>query len=179
MPIQRYSSKGQPKVLRTLQRRQDGPRATVEGLKCYVGMPIIAYGKIERKIKDQTIFNSDRLFIKSIADNTLSFENGKYASGKELKQLQQGFCATAYKWQGCTINEPFNIWDGAQMSMNEMYTAISRSSKYEHVNIVDVRDQYTKNKPSKAAIMIPLKKTEYMTGRIYKITKPECDQISI
>ena len=158
---------------------------TVGGLKCYVGMPIIAYGKIERKSKDQTIFNSDRLFIKSITDNTLTFENGKYASGKELKQLQPGFCTTTYKWQGCTIDEQFNIWDGAQMSMNEMYTAISRSSKYEHVNIVDVRDKYTKDKPrfgpwSKAgAMMMPLKKIEYITGRIYKITKPECDQFYI
>ena len=28
-------------------------------------------------------------------------------------------------------------------------------------------------------MMIPLKKTEYVTGRIYKITKPECDKFYI
>ena len=144
--------------------------------RCYVGMPVIAYRTIKRKDNTETIWNSDRLFVASIQENVLRFTDGKYVSGKELGHIKPGFCTSVYKWQGCTIDEPFTIWDGNLMNLNEMYTAISRSSKLSHVHIGKRKDTYEWAFPTGAGRLLELNVTERYIGRIYMITKPGDDR---
>ena len=49
-----------------------------------------------------------------------------------------GYCMNVHRVQGSTINEPISIyeWNSNNMNRNAKYTAITRATKYEFVNIM-------------------------------------------
>lgn len=44
-----------------------------------------------------------------------------------------GFCTTVTRAQGCTMREPYNVFDLDRMSSEEVYTAVSRGTRLEDV----------------------------------------------
>eukprot|EP01029_Cantina_marsupialis_P003838 TRINITY_DN13860_c0_g1_i4.p1 TRINITY_DN13860_c0_g1~~TRINITY_DN13860_c0_g1_i4.p1 ORF type:complete len:238 (-),score=34.61 TRINITY_DN13860_c0_g1_i4:861-1526(-) len=80
------------------------------------------------------------------------------------------FCTTTYKLQGITVRDHLNIYDASKMTFNQLYTAISRCTKLEHVHIVhDVEKQY---KPQKYNQVLKTKcdQTDKFMGKIYQVT---------
>ena len=42
------------------------------------------------------------------------------------------FCVTVYKYQGADINEDYNIHDVNKMDKKQLYTALSRTTKFKY-----------------------------------------------
>ena len=57
-----------------------------------------------------------------------------------FKKFQQWFhvayCITAHKSQGQTINQPYTIHEWYRMDETCKYVSLSRSSKFNYVNII-------------------------------------------
>ena len=68
----------------------------------------------------------------------------------EFKQLfTLGFCVTVYKYQGDKIKTHYNIYEAKKMDKRQLYTALSRTTKYDHLHVDALNEQYwirTKNK---------------------------------
>jgi len=105
--------------------------------KWHVGMPIICYTNI--KSKKCCIFNSQRYVIEGFDDDNIYLQNqfgNKICSRKQFNgNFKYGFCATTHKIQGLTINKKYNIYETEMMSLNVIYTAISRGTCRYHIGI--------------------------------------------
>ena len=103
-------------------------------MNIYVGM------KLSCKINDKNLdlYNGLVLEIKRIEDNKIIFDMNDNELECELVYVSNNFIPTysmtVYKYQGFTINENYNIHEIEMMTKRELYTAMSRGTKYEYVN---------------------------------------------
>ena len=60
-----------------------------------------------------------------------------YALQNEFANLQYGYAITSHKAQGSTYDHPYTIWEWTHPRFDERakYVVLSRSKKYEHINI--------------------------------------------
>ena len=76
-----------------------------------------------------------------------------------------------YKYQGDDVDENYCIWDIERMDKKMVYTAISRTTKWEYVHVGE-RGVKRKDTAIESTNIKQLKTyvTEYSKGKIYKIT---------
>lgn len=106
--------------------------------KIYIDMPIICI----KTNKIDKIYNSERFTITNIdKDNeTITLNDNRVISFLTYENyFDMAFCFTVYKIQGATINEPYQIYDINSMTKRELYTALSRTKKYEYINFEKVK----------------------------------------
>ena len=113
----------------------------------YEGMPVIAhstkYGSEVREIR-----NAVRYTIAAIHKNEISLSRVDEVLAEGAKpfiltiahtafasHFRYGWVETVRRWQGGKIEEPFNIIIEPRATLNELYTAIGRTTKWEHVGI--------------------------------------------
>ena len=114
---------------------------------------------------------------------------------------------TVYRYQGSSIDEPFNIMNIEQMSLREIYTAISRARNYDDLNLDYIDKIFTnslietvstsiKSSPKKhekkkdkteiikkkdfniiAPVKIIIEKSEYITDTVRQELRVTCDGI--
>jgi hypothetical protein len=102
----------------------------------YVGMPIICI----KTNKIDKIYNSERFTIKDIKNEMITLNNEREISFLTYENyFDMAFCFTVYKVQGATINEPYQIYDINDMTKRELYTALSRTKKYEYIHFEKVK----------------------------------------
>jgi len=159
---------------------------TVNDVDYYVKMPLICYESI-KKLK---IYNSERYCLMSINKTAATMSIAKYKDCKtisdtlvelplsKISHFEYGFCTTMYKWQGETINEPYNVYDigCSKMTLNELYTAISRATKFENVHLQMSASELGNRvfeiaKPPIPSIMLKYTRPTTLKGRVYKIFK--------
>jgi hypothetical protein len=90
-----------------------------------------------------------------------------YVEMKDMIHFDLGYCSTVHSSQGLTINEPFCIHDIKSMincDTSILYTAITRGTKYENMNLYANRQTYEQHKTSEISISkyitFPLQKSQ-------------------
>jgi ATP-dependent exoDNAse (exonuclease V) alpha subunit len=107
---------------------------TINGKRYFKGMKLVG----NDNLKDKNIYNSEIYTIDKILKDSMVLvsSNNIYinVSYKLLKRFGYAYSMTVYRYQGSTVNEPYNICQLDIMSKREMYTSLSRASKYEYLN---------------------------------------------
>lgn len=78
---------------------------------------------------------------------------------------------TVYSFQGADINENYNIYDVERMDIKMLYTALSRTCKFEfiHLNFKSLNRKY-KNRHSPIIELVNSKfNSLYKNGKIYEV----------
>lgn len=103
-----------------------------QNVSVFVGCPVI----YRVSNNDMGIIKNKRTTITTItADTIITADNQTIKIAEFHKWLNVGYCFTVHKFQGQTINEPFTIWDTKMMDYRLIYTALTRSRKYDFINI--------------------------------------------
>ena len=105
----------------------------------YKNLPIIAKhtdDKIRLYNNEQYIvtnIDKNKIKVKSCIelDKVLSFSQKDFAN-----LFYPAYCITIHCSQGCTIKEPYTIHEFKRLNSRLRYTALSRASKFEHINIL-------------------------------------------
>ena len=88
------------------------------------------------------IINNERYVISKInlAEKEITINNNRnevIINKDEFQKLfRVGYAFTAHSCQGLTINEPYTIHEFDIMHKKLKYVVLSRSSKYEYINII-------------------------------------------
>lgn len=168
--------------------------------------PVIKKGDrviCEKNLYKEEIYNSEfyivedikkvnDLYDEGIYDIKYNIKNQKfYLVTNQLKEkvwintktgnkntFKSGIATTIYKYQGDTIHNEFNIYDIHTMTLNELYTAISRGTCFDNVNLNYTErifeDEQTKHNKicKKNGFSTEIKPESLEIGFIYKcITK--------
>ena len=100
----------------------------------FVGCPLI-YRLAD---SEMDIMKSERTTVTNItADTIITADNQTIKIADFHKYFNVSYCITVHKFQGQTIQEPFTIWDAKMMDYNLIYTALTRSSRYDFINIAN------------------------------------------
>lgn len=86
-----------------------------------------------KNIKDKGIFNTMEFKIEEIKDNTFKVNNEGFDEKTFSESFIPSFCITVYKYQGSDIDEPYNIYDVNRMDRKQLYTALSRTTRINHI----------------------------------------------
>ena len=138
-----------------------------EEYKVCVGMPVIA----TENMKDREIFNTMEFLVESISEDSIEIDGQDFDYKTFSQSFIPSFCVTVHKCQGADIKEPYNIFDVEKMDKKLLYTALSRTTKFEYLHLSNKK---MKNK-YKNRVMPPLELTNakfnslYSEGKIYKI----------
>ena len=127
------------------------------------GMPVIC----ETNIKCKNMFNSQIFSIEDISSDCVHINGHEFTFKEFSSHFNLAFCTTVYKYQGGTISEPYCIYDAKFMDKKQLYTAISRTTKYSYLHIGPTASKYSVKK-SEHPVMSPYK-SEYHSGKIYYI----------
>lgn len=103
-----------------------------QNVSVFVGCPVI----YRVSNNDMGIIKNKRTTITTItADTIITADNQTIKISEFHKWLNVGYCFTVHKFQGQTIDQPFTIWDTKMMDFRLIYTALTRSRKYDFINI--------------------------------------------
>ena len=87
--------------------------------------------------------------------NKLRNNKSLFVSAENMIHFELGYCSTVHSSQGLTINEPFCIHDIKSMIFCDksiLYTAITRGTKYNNMNLYANRQTYSEHKTSEIEI---------------------------
>ena len=138
-----------------------------EEYKVCVGMPVMA----TENLKDHEIFNTMEFLVESISEDTFEIDGQQF----DLKTFSQSFipsfCVTVHKYQGADINEPYNIFDVEKMDKKLLYTALSRTTKYNYICLDNskLNTKYVNRKMPFLELTNAKFNSLYSEGKIYKI----------
>ena len=142
-----------------------------ESYKVCIGMPLLA----TQNLKDEVIFNTMEFKLEDIRrKHEHEFKvNGTWFSLNVFAcSFIPAFCVTVCKFQGCDIDEPYNVFDTGRMDKKQIYTALSRTTKFEyiHLNNSELNYKYYAREQPTEEISIASHDNLYDSGKIYKIT---------
>lgn len=107
-----------------------------QSVRAYVGLPLIA----RQNLKSGEMVNNECFTVKEIKDNSLTASNDRNEIEIKLDEFHKyflmGYCSTAHKSQGETIDGHINIFDWGIMDKHLKYTAITRTTKKQYVHII-------------------------------------------
>ena len=113
-------------------------------------MPIIA----TKNLKDKNIYNTMEFIIswlKQINNEYFFTVNNEDFNEQEFAQsFIPSFCLTVYKYHGGEINTDYNIYDTNKMDKNQLYTALSRTTKFEDIHLDEnmlLKSYYSRKSP--------------------------------
>jgi len=149
----------------------------LQGGQIKEGMKVIA----KKNSKGLKIYNSEFYWIHEVSTNKKNIILVKIKNDKGevitptpityAKYFEPAYCVTVYKYQGSTIDQPYNIFDCQYFSKNELYTALSRAKS---IDLIHIDYEMFKNvvfveyEGPKTQLKYELLKTQL--GSIYEIT---------
>ena len=139
-----------------------------ETYKVCIGMPILA----SQNLKNKEIFNTMEFVIEDISDNMFKVNNEWFSLEEFSQSFIVGFCVTVYKYQGADINENYNIYDVNRMDKKQVYTSLSRTTKFEfiHLDNEKVNNKYMNRRMPVLELTNARFNSLYQNGKIYKVT---------
>ena len=87
-----------------------------------------------QNIKDE-IFNTMEFVIEDISNNQFKINNEWFYQKEFSENFIPSFCVTVYKYQGADINEPYNRYDVNRMDKKQLYTSLSRTTRFEYIHV--------------------------------------------
>ena len=88
------------------------------------------YKKLKYKLNNNEIYTIDKIIGDQYIINGYTFTEQQLALFFIV-----AYAVTVFKYQGDEINTHYNIFNTTQMNANELYTALSRTTKYEHIHL--------------------------------------------
>lgn len=154
----------------------------------FKGMRIIATNKLivpkiinnsESKENKEynVIFNQDKFTIKFINHKYIGIVSDndndtviKICIKKFFHSFVPNYCTTIHRYQGDEINEPYNIFEIEKMTINDIYTCLSRATTINNIYIEDQPslDYVFKKQTYFTNLYIKPKKIKYANAFIYK-----------
>ena len=123
--------------------------------------------------KDRKIYNTMEFVLEEMdnAGTTFMINGEIYDLSEFSHSFIPAFCVTVYKYQGADINENYNIYDVRLMDKKQLYTALSRTTKFEyiHLNFKELNKEY-KFRRQPCVEQVNAKNNQYINGKIYKVT---------
>ncbi|XP_068692468.1 uncharacterized protein [Montipora foliosa] len=138
-----------------------------EEYKVCAGMPVMA----TENMKDREIFNTMEFEIQSVSEDLFEIDGQEFDLCTFSKSFIPSFCVTVHKCQGVDIKEPYNIHDVEKMDKKLLYTALSRTTKFNYLHLSNkkLNTQY-KNRSMPVLELTNAKLNSlYSEGKIYKI----------
>ncbi len=86
------------------------------------------------------------------------------------KVFDYSFATTVHKCQGLTFNEHYNVYEAEKMTLELLYTAISRGTRLAYVHVVSCAARPYQPIRRSASITVELAKPVKHVGRVYCIT---------
>lgn len=141
------------------------------------GMPVLA----TTNLKTEEIYNMMEFHVEQINDQNVTINGTVFPIGKSAQSFIPAFCCTVYKYQGADISEPYNIYNVNRMDKKQLYTALSRTTKFEyiHLNTSALNRRYEIRKQPSMEIVNSYFNSDYNNGKIYKIEFEKCDKVYI
>lgn len=141
----------------------------VKQYKPAADMPII----VTQNLKKHEMYNMMEFTIGSISENSDMVNN--------IWLDIAGFCCTVYKYQGADIDQHYNIYDVNRMDKKQLYTCLSRTTKYEYIHLDshELNYCYRIREQPRLELVNSLFNSDYLKGKIYKITLEKCDKVYI
>ena len=113
-----------------------------QNVRVYAGLPVIA----RVNSKDFELCNNDTMTVSKVRLKSKLIEitredSSKFDVGFDMfqKLFHPAYAITSHKAQGSTYDHPYTIWEWnhARFDDRAKYVVLSRSKKYEHINIRD------------------------------------------
>ena len=91
------------------------------------------------------------------------------------------FFCTVYKYQGADISEHYNIYDVNQMDKKQLYTSLSRTTKFEytHLNNESLNKRCVPRQQSRLELLNNHFNSGYHNNQIHEILFEQCDNLYI
>ena len=133
------------------------------------GMPVLA----TTNLKTEEIYNMMEFHVEQINDQNVTINGTIFPIGKFAQSFIPAFCCTVYKYQGADISEPYNIYNVNRMDKKQLYTALSRTTKFEyiHLNTKALNQKYEIRKQPNMEIVNSYYNSHYNNGKIYVSVK--------
>lgn len=138
-------------------------------------MPIIATQNIEYA----NIYNSEQYTIDKIENGIIYINHYFKLKDKKVQfslsfekfglAFLPAFCVTTHKYQGDTIDEPYNIYEVDKMYKKLFYTAITRATKFKYIHIDSVQYTFKNREYPETIIKENDDGGKYKNGKIYEI----------
>jgi len=109
-----------------------------QDMKVYKGLPIIA--RVNNKQFD--IANSEMFTVKEVDNKknhvviTDDVDDKVIPLDQMSRLFYPAYCVTTHKFQGSSIDKPFTVYEWNKMDKKLKYTAVTRSTKLEYLNII-------------------------------------------
>ena len=103
------------------------------------GMPVVC----EVNLKKRNMYNAQVFSVAEIGCNSVLINGQTFTHAEFANYFTLAFCMTVYKYQGGTINEPYCIYNANVMDKKELYTALSRTTRYEYLHIAKTASIYS------------------------------------
>jgi ATP-dependent exoDNAse (exonuclease V) alpha subunit len=118
-------------------KNEDDKDVNAQDVCLFVGSPIVG----RRNNCKYGIVNSEMYHVIRWNDKSICINNGcdgdiELAIKDFQKNVFIAYATTVHKSQGETINEPYTIYEWDRMYKQMKYTALSRTTDIEHINIV-------------------------------------------
>jgi len=133
-----------------------------------VGVPILA----TKNLTEREIFNTMEFEIQEMDNNGFKIKDEWFQYNEFRESFIPSFCVAVYKYQGARRKEPYNIYDVIRMDRKQLYTALSRTTKFEdiHLNPELLCDKYYCRSQPHIEIINSRFNSLYSEWKIYKIT---------
>lgn len=140
-------------------------------------MPII----VTQNLKKHEMYNMMEFTIGSISENSDMVNNIWFDMKDFRESFIPGFCCTVYKYQGADIDQHYNIYDVNRMDKKQLYTCLSRTTKYEYIHLDshELNYCYRIREQPRLELVNSHFNSDYLKGKIYKITLKKCDKVYI
>ena len=139
-----------------------------ETYKVCQNMPLLA----TQNLKDREIYNTMEFVVEDIYDDCFKVNNILFDKKEFSESFIPSFCVTVYKYQGGTIDEHYNIYDVNRMDKKQLYTSLSRTTKFEniHLNNKELNNKYFNRKSPILELANSRFNSLYKNGKIYKVS---------
>ena len=119
--------------------------------------------------------------VERIDDTNVTINGTVFSISKFAQSFIPAFCCTVYNYQGADISEPYNIYNVNCMDKKQLYTALSRTTKFEynHLNTSALNHVYEIRKQPNMEIVKSYFNSDYNNGKIYMIEFEKCDKVYI
>ena len=143
-------------------------------------MPLL----VTKNMRHHNLFNNQECKINNFNESGVVVEDEEHNMiTLKLMEFRDGFipafCCTVYKYQGGTIDRPYNIYDANQMDRKQMYTALSRTTKLEYIRIDKPARYYCKPKEYPSEVVNSYFNDDYHNGQVYEISFELIDKLYV
>lgn len=128
------------------------------------GMPVLA----TTNLKTEEIYHMMEFHVEQIDDTNVTINETISPISKFAQSFIPAFCCTVYKYQGADISEPYNIFNVNRIDKKQLYTALSRTTKFEyiHLNTSALNRVYAIRKQPNMEIVNSYYNSDYNNGKI-------------